>query len=364
MRVFQILTTISFGDAVSNDCLAIRDLLEKEGFETYIYAENLCVGADKLRARNVRKLPKIRKDDIILYHLSTGTELNEKIKTYDCRKYMIYHNTTPPEFFVPYSGKLSRLCSRGLDETRALKDTFDGCFAVSEFNREQLLSYGYTCPITVRPILIPFDDYKKEPDKETLESIGGAAGTNEHDIKNILFVGRIAPNKKQEDLISLVYAYKKLYGDKIRLILAGNPSGVEKYNARLKAYAAMLKVEDSVVFTGQISFPKILAYYAGADCFVSMSEHEGFCVPLAEAMEFEVPIIAYASSAIPETLGGTGILLEDKDPGKAAEVLHVVLEDKEIRRKMIEEQNERLSYFSYENISSMFMEQFREFTGL
>ena len=364
MKVYQILTTVAYGDAVSNDCLAIGKLLEANGYKTAIYAENISKSAEKLGVRKFRLLPKIRPDDIILYHLSTGTELNKLIKKYNCRKYIIYHNTTPPDFFVRYSGRLTRLCHKGLEETKDLKDSFDGGFCVSDFNRQQLISYGYKCNLTVRPILIPFEDYEKTPDAEVLKEMGGEAASNEHKIKNILFVGRIAPNKKQEDVISLLYVYRKLYkDDPVRLILAGNPEGMEKYADRVETYAKELGIND-IVFTGHSSFAKILAYYRSADAFVSMSEHEGFCVPLVEAMYFKIPILAYASTAIPETLGGTGILLENKDYSYGAFCLHEILHNKELREKMIEEQNERLKDFSYENVSKMFMKQFKEFTGI
>ena len=182
-------------------------------------------------------------------------------------------------------------------------------------------------------------------------------------VKNILFVGRVAPNKCQQDLISMLYAYKKMYSDPVRLILAGNGGGMEKYVARLKCYADNLGLNADVVFTGQISFPAILAYYSTADCFVCMSEHEGFCVPLAEAMCFDVPILAYSCCAVPGTLGGTGILLQDKDPSVAAAYLHEILNDEALRGKIVEEQRERLKDFSYENVSKLFMEQLESFIG-
>ena len=356
MRIFQVLTTLSFGDAVSNDCIAIKELLKKNGYKTMIYAENIGKKVTDPDVKPYNRMPRLKKDDVILYHLSTGTALNLKIKDLPCRKYMIYHNTTPPDFFVPYSGKLAKLCNNGIEETKALKDTFNGVFAVSQFNADQLRSFGYTCEMKIRPILIPFDDYKKEPDRETAERM------RSDDAKNILFVGRIAPNKKQEDLISLLYAYRQMYSDPVRLILAGSPSGMEKYMARLKCYADSLGLKD-IVFTGQISFPEILAYLSTADCFVSMSEHEGFCVPLVEAMQFNVPILAYSSTAIPETLGGTGILLDSKDPSYAAAHLHEILNNEDLRKKMVLEQSERLKDFSYGNISALFMKQLKEFIG-
>lgn len=347
MRIIQILTTLSFGDAVSNDCLAIKELLKNNGFQTAIYAENLDERIKDPDAKRYNKLPKLKADDVVLYHLSTGTELNNRIRDLECRKFVIYHNITPPEFFVPYSGKLAKLCSDGRDQTIALKDTFEGGFCDSQFNLDQLRSYGFTCPLEVRPILIPFDDYKKTPDNETVEAMSDG-------VKNILFVGRIAPNKCQEDLISMLYAYRKMYDDPIRLILVGNGEGMDKYTNKLKYYAEALDIKD-VVYPGHITFAQILAYYKSADAFVCMSEHEGFCVPLTEAMSFDVPILAYNSCAVPETLGGSGIVVDSKDPALVARYLHEILTNNELRETMVSEQRKRLSDFTYDKVSEQFM---------
>ncbi len=355
MKIYQILTTLSFGDAVSNDCLAIRKLLIDRGYKTAVYAENIDKRITGSDISYYNKLPKIKDDDIILYHLSTGTALNRRIKDLPGRKFVIYHNITPPDFFVRYSGRLAKLCADGHDETVALKDTFEGGFCDSSFNRDQLISYGYTCPLHVRPILIPFEDYKKAPDEEVVRQMSDG-------VKNILFVGRVAPNKCQQDLISMLYAYRKLYTDPVRLILVGSSVGTERYMARLKCYADSLGLED-VMFTGQIPFAKILAYYKTADAFVCMSEHEGFCVPLTEAMSFDVPILAYDSCAVPETLGGAGAVIKTKDPAVAAAYLHEILNNEELRRVMIEDQRTRLNDFSYGNVAERFMDILTGFIG-
>ena len=138
---------------------------------------------------------------------------------------------------------------------------------------------------------------------------------------------------------------------------------MESYLARLQKYVKALGLEDSVIFPGQISFRAILAYYRLADVFVCMSEHEGFCVPLVEAMFFDVPILAFASTAVPETLGGCGIIFDKKDPSYAAKCLHAILNDSDLREKIISEQRERLKFFGYENVSDIFRKQFKEFTG-
>lgn len=363
MRVFQVLTTLSRGDAVSNDTRAIQKLLTDHGVRrSVIYAEHLDPKFISKTIKPYHVLPKVKKNDIMLYHLSTGTVLNEKIKDLPCRKIVIYHNMTPPDFFVPYSGQTAKLCSQGIEEAKSLKDTFEAGICDSQFNLDQLRSYGYTCPLKVGPILVPFDDYDKEPDAELLAKMGGPAASSDHAVKNILFVGRIVPNKKPEDIMTMLYAYRQMYKEPVRLILAGSTQGMEKYTARLRLYAKKLGLDD-IIFTGHITFPQILAYYRSADVFVQLSEHEGFCVPLLEAMHFKIPIIAFDSCAMPETLGGTGILLHEKTPALMGQALHEALFNKELRSKIIEEQDERLKYFRYENVSKILLDEISEFTG-
>lgn len=358
MKVYQVLTTLAFGDAVSNDCIAIDGLLKSKGYTTGIFAEFIDPRIDKKLAKEVRFLKNIKPDDVILYHLSTGTKLNEWIKTINCRKFCLYHNITPGYFFSSYNGKTAALCTDGREQVKSLNKTFDAVMGVSEYNCNDLREFGYECPMTVKHILIPFDDYKKEVSAEVISKYSD--GT-----KNIVFVGRIAPNKCQHDLVQLLAVYKKMFPEeKIRLILVGSDNGTERYSERIKNYAAALGVEDSFVMTGQVPFKDILAYYKLADCFVSMSEHEGFCVPLVEAMYFDTPIVAFDSSAIGETLGGRGILLESKDMVKASFAVHEVLNDSELSAKIIADQRERLEYFSYENISKFFISQFENLLKL
>lgn len=295
---------------MGNDTLAIKDLLGQMGYDTAIYAENIDSRLPAGTARYVSDLPQLAPEDVILYHGSTGTDLNSRLPELGGRKVMIYHNITPPQFFRPYSQGAMDLTARGIDGITRLADKLDYCIAVSEFNKRDLLRMGYTCPIDVCPILIPFEDYAKAPDRAVLRRYSGDGYVN------ILFVGRIAPNKRQEDVIRAFYFYRKFFQPKSRLFLVGAYGGMESYYQRLTAYVECLGLTDSVIFPGHIKFNAILAYYKLADVFLCMSEHEGFCVPLTEAMYFDVPIVARAAAAIPDTLGGGGILVRDNDPGR------------------------------------------------
>ena len=177
---------------------------------------------------------------------------------------------------------------------------------------------------------------------------------------NFIFVGRIAPNKKQEDVIRAFSCYQRFCNPKSRLILVGSWSGAESYYRRLCRYTAALQAEN-VLFTGHIPFPDILAYYHVADLFLCMSEHEGFCVPLVEAMYFGVPILAYRACAVPDTLGDSGILLDKKDPVEAAMVADRILTDTSLRRELVARQRRRQQDFSYGAVRALLESQLREF---
>lgn len=354
MRVIQLLPTISMGDAVSNDALAIAKVLRDMGYQTGIYAENIDNRLPAGTAKPVSKMPRLQTEDAILYHMSTGSALNEIIPKLRCKKGMIYHNITPSYFFQPYNAKLTQLLKDGLTGVLNLVGAFDFCLADSEFNRQALLEMGYTCPIAVRPVLIPFSDYAKKPTQEIIDRYDNDGYVN------FIFVGRIAPNKKQEDVIRAFSCYQRFCNPKSRLILVGSWSGAESYYRRLCRYTAALQAEN-VLFTGHIPFPDILAYYHVADLFLCMSEHEGFCVPLVEAMYFGVPILAYRACAVPDTLGDSGILLDKKDPMETAMVADRILTDTSLRRELVARQRRRQQDFSYGAVRALLESQLREF---
>ncbi len=352
MRIIQVMPTVSFGDAVGNDARAICKVISEMGYKTGIYAENIDHRLNVPHIHRISKLPKLSDEDIVIFNHSTGTELCKMLPSLGGRKMMIYHNITPPEFFQPYDKIAAKLTKKGYDGTKYLSDKIDYVMAVSKYNADDLRRMGYKCPMYIRPILIPFDDYKKEPDKAVMKQYSDG-------YTNIVFVGRIAPNKKQEDVIRAFAYYKKNINPKSRLIIVGS-GDAGKYSSALKNYVEALNVED-VVFTGHISFKAILAFYKVADVFLCMSEHEGFCVPLVEAMFFDVPIIAYDSSAIADTLGGSGILIDDKDPVFVSMLIDRLVNDKELKEHILKKQRERLAYFSYENMRESFVQGLNEF---
>ena len=357
MKIVQLHPTMAFGDAVSNDAAAIDRMLSGMGYKTALYASNVDPRLPEGVAAHWKKMKDLHDDDLLIFHASTGDPLNRMVPTFGGRKMMIYHNITPSTFFRGYSRAAEELTETGRRQIRRLADQFSYCVADSDYNRFELRQMGYQCPIDVCPIMIPFEDYDKEPDGRVLSKYRGDGWTN------LLFVGRIAPNKKQEDVIRAFYYYHRDYNPKSRLFLVGNDTGMENYRYQLENYIRALGLTGRVIFPGHISFAAILAYYHLADAFVCMSEHEGFCVPLVEAMYFDLPIVAYSSSAIPETLGKGGLLLDSKDPQVAAAAIDRMIRDKDLRGIIAAERKARLAQFRYEQVSAKMKECILKLAG-
>jgi glycosyltransferase involved in cell wall biosynthesis len=347
---------LSYGDAVGNDAVALNDALKRNGYKTGIYAENIDGRFSGKIVQSMDKIPELKADDIVLYHLSTGTALNYRLPKYGGRKVIIYHNVTPHHFFSGYNEGARRLCQEGEEGLKHLAKYADYCLADSEFNKQDMIRAGYTCRIDVLPILIPFSDYKKEPDKNIVRRYQDDTYTN------LLFTGRIAPNKKQEDIIRAFSMYQKYYNPRSRLFLVGSYNGMESYYKQLETYARELQLKN-VFFTGHIKFNEILAYYKVADYFLCMSEHEGFCVPLVETMCFDVPVIAYDSTAIGGTLGGAGVLLKEKNPLEVAGMLDYLQRHPDIRQLVVEGQRQRLRDFEHDKIEKQFIDYLETFKG-
>lgn len=357
MRIIQISTTVSYGDGVSNDIFALHNVIEKMGYETAIYVENMDSRIDNKHVKYISDIKNFEINDIILYHLSTGTPLNYKLHEYQGRKIVIYHNITPPSFFKKYNLKHFQACTDGLNGMKNLSRVAEYCLVDSEFNKRDLVDAGYKCQIDTLPILIPFEDYEKVPDKNIIDKY------IQDGYVNFLFTGRIVPNKKQEDIIKVFYQYQRYYNAKSRLFLVGSYQGMENYYRRLQDYVSALGLRE-VYFTGHISFDKILAYYKIADVFICMSEHEGFCIPLIEAMYFGIPILAYDSTAISDTLGGSGVLTNTKNPLTNAAIINCILTDEELKENILENQKERLKDFRSEVIAKQFMRYVNTFMEL
>jgi L-malate glycosyltransferase len=209
-----------------------------------------------------------------------------------------------------------------------------------EYNRQELEDLGFE-PTGVMPIAVNIDRITEAPRRPTLETILGDGLTN------VLFVGRIAPNKKIEDHIRLAEQYKRYVDASYRFVFVGRHDAVPRYFATLQALMLEYKMPpERFLFTGAVPDDDLATYYRTASVYVSLSEHEGFCVPLIEAMAADVPVLAYASTAVPETLGGAGIAFAPKDLEYAAELMGSIVYDQDVRSRVLEGQRRRLAEFS------------------
>lgn len=353
MKIIQVLPTIVPGDAVGNNCFAIDSILKEAGIETAIYAENIDHRIPKNAVKSFSHLPKLEDKDVLLYHMAIA--FGRDITGSGGQLLFQYHNITPPQYYKDYDHVSTVACSAGLSEMKAYRNAPVLCWADSEFNKHNLIEAGYTCPIHTVPILVPFEEYEQPADKQVLEQY-------DDDYVNFLFVGRVVPNKALEDVIRTFAWYQKHINSRCRLFLVGN-TGLTSYVDKLKRYIKLLGAENTI-FPGHISFNAVLAYYHLADIFLCMSRHEGFCVPLLEAMYFHIPIIARNTTAIPYTLGGSGVLVKDNDPVMAAVLADEIIRNPKLREEIILKQDRRLQDFSYETIKQQILREISEIACL
>jgi glycosyltransferase involved in cell wall biosynthesis len=334
-RVHQLLAALAYGDAIGDEALAIQKHLRAAGWESDIFAEKVHPRMAHL-ARPLWQYAEVSAPDTAcLFHFSIGSAAGRMIYHAPDRLVVIYHNITPARFFLGFHPHLVGLCHHGRRELAAFAPRTELALGDSEYNRRELAAAGFA-RTGVLPIVLDLDRYR-EPPSGVMRALAAGRRTT------ILFVGRIIPNKRIEDLIAVFALYRRRDPDS-RLLLVGDYRGHERYYARLRerALGLGLSLADDVLFTGHVEHEDLLASYAAADLFLCLSEHEGFCVPLLEAMAFEVPVVAYDAGAVRETLRGAGVLLEDKDPEVVAEVLWRVRHDPALRRSVLASQQRAL----------------------
>jgi len=333
-RVHQLLAALAYGDAISNEALAIQRHLRGAGFESDIFAEHVHPRMTHL-ARPLTDYGEVSSPETVcLFHFSIGSAAARLIHAAPDRLVSIYHNITPAEWFVDFHPHLAGLCYHGRRELAAFAARTELALGDSEYNRKELEAAGYA-RTGVLPIVLDLDSYRQaaSPVVRRLYDDGRT---------NIVFVGRVIPNKKIDDLIRVFAIYQKLFDRNSRLLLVGDTRGHEKYHDRLQELVRARGAEE-VVFTGQVDDDDLRACYAAADLFLCLSEHEGFCVPLLEAMAFGVPVIAYDTGAVRETLRGGGVLLKDKAPADVAALVHRVLTDGPLRARVLETQERAMA---------------------
>lgn len=334
-EIHQLLPGFAYGDAISNQALRIRAYLQSQGWTSEIIAVNIDPKVLHLAQRFDQF--KLNRDARLIYHHSIGCECTQAALAHGGPKCMVYHNITPAHFFEPYRPEIAALLEQGRRELAKLAPAFDISYGDSAYNAAELAELGFrdpqVLPITIDPAL-----WDEPADPATMAQLQDGK-------TNLLFVGRIAPNKCQIDLVRALDQYRRMDAN-ARLILVGGVDTNGPYYHHLKRVIQELGLADAVLITGKVNATLLSAYYQTAHLFWSMSEHEGFCVPLVEAMWFDVPILAYRSSAIPETLGAGGVMFNDKsDLARVAALAHVMAHDRAVRHPIRRAQrSQRLSF--------------------
>lgn len=338
MRIHQWVPAAHRGDAIGDSARTVRGMLRAMGHDSELFALTM---DDDLRGD---VLPfqdaAAAAGDVTIFHFALPSPMTEAFAGLRGTRVLQYHNITPAAFFAPYDAGLFRLAALGRAELATLAGRVDLALGDSEFNRQELeaLGFGRT---GVMPIAVDARRLTGAPARPALERI------LRDGLINILFVGRIAPNKKIEDHIRLAETYKRYVDSYYRFIFVGRHDGLPRYYAQIRGLIAQYEMlPDRFWFTGPVPDEDLAAFYRWSDAYVSLSEHEGFCVPLVEAMAADVPVVAYAAGAVPETLGGAGILFSPKDLEVAAELLGSVVYDRDLRRGVLEGQRRRLDDFA------------------
>lgn len=325
-RIAILTPSLTTGDAVGNDVLGMYEVLSARGYNTRLYAEGWAY-VDEYKIWPADKVANFLKSpsDLLIYHYSRGWDFGlALLRELPCRTAIKYHNVTPPEFFLKFNEDLARMCMEGREQLKLIAGA--GCdiyMSASSYNERELLDEGVE--ESRSRVVPPFHHIDRlgavEADHKILEAYKDGK-------TNILMVGRISPHKGHVALIEAFAAYHLDYNPESRLFIVGKGDPrLEVYGEGLRKIAGYLKVEDAVVFAGGVSDSELKAYYCVARVFMITSEHEGFCVPLVEAMSMKVPIVAYASSAIPGTVDGVGLVWSERDPYLLAESVNAIVKD-------------------------------------
>ena len=347
LGIHQWLPGFASGDAISNYAIALREIIRNWGYQSEIFCPGRHV-SPKVRylCHDWEKYANYSNGrNTVIYHFSIGSPLSDGFRAIPDKKVLIYHNITPDRYFRAINAAKALVLRQGREELQTLHDVAWLALADSEYNRMELAEWGYRNSAVLFPLL-DFRGLAGKPDKKILNQF------NDNWI-NILFVGRITPNKRIEDVIKAFYYYKNLVNNKSRLFIVGSFVGMEKYCSYLRAMVLELGLSH-VIFTGHVTTTELVAYYRIADLFLCMSEHEGFGIPLVESMYYGVPVIAYRAAAVPYTMGDSGILISRKDFPQIAELIDVVLTKENIRKKVIQKQKIRLQDFSRQKIAEQF----------
>lgn len=337
MQIHQFHPTVAYGNAIGDQVLSLQRLLRHLGYSSEIFCEQLPLHFQGRTRRIAQYSHYSSPANILLLHFSLGYSpaVLSWLEQVPDRKVVVYHNITPHVYFDGINDVYREAAEVGREQLDRLSVLTEAGWGDSTFNCQELVERGWT-RLGVLPIIFDPQRYRVCPERQVLQRWQGGV--------NILFVGRVSPNKRFEDLILTFYYVKRLVRPEARLLLVGSWRGMEPYLDFLQALIERLGLSD-VFFAGHVSTAQLVAYYRCASVYLSMSEHEGFGVPLVESMYFGVPIVAYKMAAVPETLGDSSILVTTKDYAGTAELIGLLIEDASLRDQIVARQRERFQDF-------------------
>ena len=324
-------------DAMTDHARQIQGWLRQMGFISDIYTLHMHPDLEK-EIKPLSSYHPTPQESLVIYHHGIGSEVVNTLLDLPAHQQviLIYHNITPPEFFAELDPALTRQLIWGREQLPLLVPRTRLALGVSPFNTGELQAVGFA-QTDVLPIGINDTLYRETPSNPALLQAYKDSGPL------LLFVGRQSPNKKQEDLLKLLY-YVRRIDSTVRLVLIGSP-WTPPYARWLQDLNEFLHLDQATIFANHVTFQDMITYYRLADLYVSMSEHEGFGKPFIESMLFDLPVMAYASSGIPGTLGDAGVLFHEKNFEALAELVCILLQDQTMRHKLLARQRQRLPFY-------------------
>jgi glycosyltransferase involved in cell wall biosynthesis len=332
-RVDQFIPVLDPGDAASNHTRQVQMLLQSMGFDSEIFTEQ--THADLV---GLTRPFEDHRGGPVLYQFAIGSRMADRLLEGSGALAVNHHNVTPARYFEIWDPPLVHGTAWGQRQLERLARRCDRSIAVSRFNALELREAGFDDPV-VAPILFDPASLDRDVDDAVAIQLAQRPGPA------WLFVGRLVPNKAQHHLIAALATYRRFTASDAELWLVGGASS-PRYERALRSYAAALGLADAVRFTGPLSSAALGAYYRSADVFVCASEHEGFCVPLLEAMHSGLPIVAVDAGAVGETLGTGGLLVPESDPVLIASAVERVVHDAALRARLVGSGHRRLDDFS------------------
>ena len=350
MNIVQVLPSLASRDAIGVHTLNLDAALRAAGIETSIYYQTATPDVAD-RGMPISQLDLADPNRVILYHASIGSPVADIVASASGVLAIDYHNITPARLVERWAPGLGYEVALGREQLGDLAARTSFALADSEFNRRELVDLGYRESETA-PLLIDM----RRADASCDDALLAQLTRDENRGPRLLFVGKVAPHKAPHDLVAMLAAYRSIYHPRATLTLVGTAIS-ERYLEALESYIADVDLTDAVTITGSLPGTALEAYWRAADVFVCASDHEGFCVPLVEAMGHELPIVAYGAAAIPETIADAGLVIGDKSPVAFAAAVHRVMNDDALHIGLTRRGLDRVASLDLESATATFMER-------